>query len=174
MNLTDPKFSLDLFLDGGGGGDLQVLPNILSPDSWLEAVVMVGVMSVKAQLAQGFSTHACQQDWPRHPCAEHPCWQPQNPPDVNLLLKCQHAGCEMRCDVFLLFIYLFNLIIWWQICNQLPTQCCGSPCPVHYGTQPSGCRISSLPAGFEISLTAGWCCSRAPFQRLLRIFLDLP
>lgn len=65
MNLTDPKFSLD-FSDGGGG-DLQVLPNILSPDSWLDAVVMVGVKSVKAQLAQGFNTHACQQDWPRDP-----------------------------------------------------------------------------------------------------------
>lgn len=106
MSLTYPKFSLD-FSDSRGG-ELQVLPNILTPDSWLDAVVIVDVMSVKAQLALGFSTHACQRDWPRDPCAEHPCWQRQNPPDVNLLLKCQHAWCEMKCDVFCFFNYLLT------------------------------------------------------------------
>lgn len=89
-------------------GILQVLPNILSPDSWLEAVVVVGVMSVKAQLAQGFSTHACQQDWPPSPLCR-----------ASMLAASESSWCEPAPEMptrwvwnevwrfFLLFIYLF-------------------------------------------------------------------
>lgn len=127
MNLSDLKFSLDF--SNESGLDLQVLPNILSPAGWLDAVVMVGVMSVKAQLAQGFSTHACRQDWPPGPCAEHPCWQRQNP-DVNLLLKCQSVWCEIRCDVFWFFFFNDRFVINWQPSAAVfPTQRIMGPNP---------------------------------------------
>lgn len=112
MNSTDPESPLD---------SLITMEEIFCRcsrtfyhlDSWWDAVVMVGVMSVNTQLAQSSSVHVRQQDWPRDTWAKRPCWQPQ---DVNLLPGCQHLRCEMRCDDFFFnFIFFIDrILINWQ------------------------------------------------------------
>lgn len=139
------------FPDHGGRDFCRCSWRFYHLDSWLDAVVMVGVMSVNTQLAQSSSVRISRQDWPRDTWAERPCWQRQ---DVNLLPRCQHLRCEMRCDDFYFFKFFY-----WQNFNKLATQCTMGQHPAVVGSHSFQLHIWNEPSSRR--------CSRAPIGRII-------